>query len=132
MILLVRGLIVGTPIVSVDACPRTRPQTIWKQCPRETRSARLLTRATRLLLPMKATFQIVLKRRDLGQLLDGLRIRAEAWGKTADYLEFGFGPDDSFICEECSDTYEARCIARHYETIIAEIEAQAKKQGGRS
>ena len=40
MILLVRGLIVGSRLVSVDACPGTRPQTIWKQCPRETRSER--------------------------------------------------------------------------------------------
>jgi len=80
---------------------------------------------------MKDTFQIILKRRDLGQLLDGLRIRAEAWEKTADYLESGFSPDDYFICEECSDSHEARCIARHYETIIGAIEDQVKKQGGR-
>ena len=80
---------------------------------------------------MKDTFQIILKRRDLGQLLDGLRIRAEAWEKTADYLESGFSPDDYFICEECSDSHEARCIARHYEPIIGAIEDQVKKQGGR-
>jgi hypothetical protein len=80
---------------------------------------------------MKDTFQIILKRGDLGQLLDGLRLRSEAWEKTADYWEFGFSPDDCFICEECSDPYEARCIARYYDTIIAEIEAQVKEQGGR-
>ena len=48
---------------------------------------------------MKDTFQIILKRGDLGQLLDGLRLRSEAWEKTADYWEFGFSPDDCFICE---------------------------------
>lgn len=79
---------------------------------------------------MKDHFKIVLHRHDLGQLLDGLRIRAEAWGNTADYLESGFNGDDSFICEECSDPHEARRIAQHYEKIITRIEAQVEKQGG--
>lgn len=73
---------------------------------------------------------IVLSTDDLGQLLDGLRIRAESWAKTADYLESGFNPDDTFICEECSDPHEARRIAQHYEKIITSIEAQVEKQGG--
>jgi len=79
---------------------------------------------------MKKHLQIVLNQHDLGQLLDGLRIRAEAWSKTADYLDSGFNTEDSFICEECSDPHEARRIARHYEMIITGIEAQVTNQGG--
>jgi hypothetical protein len=79
---------------------------------------------------LNRSLQIVLSENDLGQLLDGLRIRAEAWSKTADYLESGFNPDDSFICEECSGPHEARTIAEHYERIITEIEKQVANQGG--
>jgi hypothetical protein len=79
---------------------------------------------------MKNEIQITLNQHDLGQLLDGLRLRAEAWSKTADYLESGFNPDDSFICEECSDPHEARQIAQHYERIIASVKAQVATQGG--
>ena len=67
---------------------------------------------------------------DVGQLLDGLRLRAEAWTKTADYHESGFNSDDAFVCEECSDPHEARRIAQHYEKIITSLEAQVEKQGG--
>lgn len=79
---------------------------------------------------MKDQLQITLNRNDLGQLLDGLQIRAAPWGKTADYLESGFSSDDSFICEECGDSQEARRIAQHYAMIITNIEAQVAKQGG--
>lgn len=74
-------------------------------------------------------FRLTLNADDVGQLLDGLRLRAEAWTKTTDYLESGFNPDDTFICEECSDPREARQIAQHYERIIAEIEQQIEDQG---
>lgn len=67
---------------------------------------------------------------DLGQLLDGLRLRAEAWQKTAEYLVSGCVSDDSFICEECSDATEASAIAWHYTKIIAQIERQVEKQSG--
>ncbi len=79
---------------------------------------------------MQSRFLISLCSHDLGQLLDGLRLRAEAWTKTADYLESGFNPDDAFICEECSDPHEARRIAQHYEKIITNIETQVEEQGG--
>ena len=75
-------------------------------------------------------FQITLSSHDLGQLLDGLRIRAEAWAKTADFLESGFSGDEAFICEECSDFCEARRIAQHYENIIHAVETQVAEQGG--
>lgn len=73
--------------------------------------------------------QIILSSNDLGQLLDGLRVRCEAWAKTADYLESGFNLDDAFICEECRDAREARRLAQHYERIIAQIEHQVIQQG---
>ncbi len=79
---------------------------------------------------MKDHIQITLNQHDLGQLLDGLRIRAEAWSKTAEYFESGFNADDAFICEECSDPHEARRIAQHYGKIITNIESQVAKQGG--
>jgi hypothetical protein len=73
-------------------------------------------------------FQFTLEANDVGQLLDGLRLRAESWAKTADYLDSGFNPDDTFICVECRDAHEARCIAQHYERIIHQLEAQIARQ----
>ncbi len=67
---------------------------------------------------------------DVGQLLDGLRLRAEAWRKTAEYLESGYVGDDAFICEECDSDYEATCVAQHYEKIVTSIESQVVEQGG--
>lgn len=71
-------------------------------------------------------FTLTLNDDDVGQLLDGLRLRVEAWTRTADYLESGFNPDEAFICEECSDPREARYIAQHYRRIVTEIERQIK------
>jgi len=79
---------------------------------------------------MKKSFQIRLENNDLGQLLEGLRIRLDAWRKTAEYLELGYIADDSFICEECSDPHEAKSIAQHYDRIITQIEEQVRNQGG--
>jgi hypothetical protein len=75
-------------------------------------------------------FTILLSGQDLGQLLDGLRARAEAWAQTGEYLETGYTADDSFVCEECSDPTEAKSIAAHYQRIITQIEQQVRKQGG--
>jgi hypothetical protein len=77
---------------------------------------------------MGNTFQIALDDFDVGQLLDGLSIRAEAWRKTADYMDTGESPEAFFACEECSDAVEARKIAEHYERIIANIETQIELQ----
>ncbi len=57
-------------------------------------------------------------------------MRAEAWEKTAIYLESGYSSDDSLICEECSDATEARNLARHYRAIISKVEKQVREQGG--
>ena len=63
---------------------------------------------------------------DIGQILDGLRCRADSWRETADYLESGEASRIDFIAEECSDADEAQSIAGTYERIIREIETQIK------
>jgi hypothetical protein len=79
---------------------------------------------------MGKTFRITIDSLDLGQLLDGLRVRAEAWRNTAKYLETGELPDEFFICEECRDAEEATTIADHYDKIISLIQRQIEEQGG--
>ena len=64
---------------------------------------------------------------DLGQLIDGLEARADAWRLTAVYLETGEAPD-GFVIEECSDAEEARRIAEHYQRILASLLAQKAAQ----
>jgi hypothetical protein len=76
---------------------------------------------------MKKTYRIELDDFDLGQVLDGLEIRAEAWEKTADYHRSGESPPD-FIVEECKDAEEADTIASHYRTIIAKVRRQREEQ----
>jgi hypothetical protein len=79
---------------------------------------------------MGKRLEITLDSVDLGQLLEGLRARAESWQKTADLLESGYISDDSFICEECSDAGEAIQVAEHYRRIVVSVERQVEEQGG--
>lgn len=81
---------------------------------------------------MGTTYTIRFEANDLGQLLEGLRSRAEAWHDTAEYLESGYSPRDDFIIEECSDSEEASAISGHYDRIIASIEEQMNAQGATS
>ena len=76
---------------------------------------------------MSKTYRIELNDLDLGQLLDGLETRAEAWEKTANYHRRGESPPD-FIVEECNDAHEADGIASHYRSIIAKIRKQREEQ----
>ena len=76
---------------------------------------------------MNKIYRIQISARDLGQLLDGLEARAEAWEKTADYHRTGDSPPD-FIVEECNDADEADSIANHYRSIIAKIQKQKEDQ----
>lgn len=76
---------------------------------------------------MAKTYTIELSDPDLGQLLDGLSVRAEQWEKTALYHRTGEAPAD-FLVEECRDAEEAERIARHYRAIIANIHAQQEAQ----
>ncbi len=76
---------------------------------------------------MSKTYLIRLDENDLGQLLDGLEARAEAWEKTAHYHRTGESPAD-LIVEECTDEDEADRIAAHYRSIISKILEQRKAQ----
>ena len=76
---------------------------------------------------MQKIYRIKLDAHDLGQLLDGLEARAEAWEKTAEYHRTGQSPPD-FLVEECNDAYEADRIANHYRSIIAKIWKQREEQ----
>ena len=76
---------------------------------------------------MARTYHIELDELDLGQLLDGLEVRADAWEKTACYHQTGAAPPD-FIVEECNDAEEAEQIANHYRSIISKIEKQRDAQ----
>jgi len=78
---------------------------------------------------MRKSYTIELDSLDLGQLLDGLEIRAEAWEKTAHYLRTGTLPDDAFfIVEECSKPEEADDIAKHYRSVAGKIRQQMEAQ----
>lgn len=76
---------------------------------------------------MTRTYCIELDGLDLGQLLDGLDVRADAWEKTACYHRTGSVPPD-FIVEDCSSAGEAEEIANHYRSIISKIVMQMNAQ----
>ncbi len=76
---------------------------------------------------MPKKYRIELDELDLGQLLDGLEARADAWEKTADFHRTGESPAD-FIVEECNGADEADKIAAHYRSIIAQIIEQREAQ----
>ena len=75
---------------------------------------------------MRKTYRIELDSFDLGQLLDGLEARADAWEKTAQYHRTGESSDS--VIEECRDANEAEGIAAHYRSIIARIQKQQVEQ----
>jgi hypothetical protein len=82
---------------------------------------------------MAKNYRIELDDLDLGQLLDGLEIRAESWEKTADFLRIGEEPDgEFFLIEECSDEEEADGIAGHFRSIIGEIRKQMERSRNES
>jgi hypothetical protein len=69
---------------------------------------------------------------DLGQLMDGVEVRARAWRDTATYLRTGEAPSADFVMEECRDAEEAERLAAHYERILDRILAQQKEQDART
>ena len=73
-------------------------------------------------------FRIELESLDLGQVVDGLEVRAKQWEDTARWMRNGESPDEFFMPEECRDAEEAEKIARHYRSIIAEIGKQQDEQ----
>ena len=74
-----------------------------------------------------ATYRIQLDSLDLGQLLDGIELRAESWERTAEYLRSGY-VDGDYIVEECSKPEEADGIAAHYRSLIRSIRQQMEAQ----
>ena len=78
-------------------------------------------------MPQDKEYVIRLSGLDLGQLIDGLEARADAWRLTALYLATGEAPD-GFVIEECSDAEEARRIAEHYKRIIGTVVEQRERQ----
>jgi len=78
---------------------------------------------------MAKHYKIELGADDLGQLLDGLEIRAESWKRTADYLRTGEMLDrELFLIEDCSDGEEADGLAARYQAIIKNIKGQMEAQ----
>ena len=73
-------------------------------------------------------YVIRLKAFDLGQLIDGLEARADAWRNTANYITTGEAPTDDFLAEECRDAEEAERLAEHYDRIIATLIKQQAEQ----
>ncbi len=66
---------------------------------------------------------------DLGQLIDGLEVRADAWRNTAKHMTTGEASKDEFLAEECRDAEEAERLAEHYDRIIATLMKQQAEQG---
>jgi len=74
---------------------------------------------------MAKRYQIELDGHDLGQVLDGLEVRAESWRRTAEFLSTGEMPEgELFIIEDCSDAEEAEELAARYGEIIKKIHGQ--------
>ncbi|MFO1486914.1 MAG: hypothetical protein U1F65_00410 [Verrucomicrobiota bacterium] len=73
---------------------------------------------------MKTTYLIRLEENDLGQILDGLKVREESWRNTAEYFRSGSHPDGYFSIEECSGEHEANQLALFYARIIRSLERQ--------
>ncbi len=75
-------------------------------------------------------FVIRLSGLDLGQVIDGLEARAEAWRQTATFLETGEAPD-GVVIEECSDAEEAHGLAENYRRILRSLMQQQTEQRDR-
>ena len=74
---------------------------------------------------MGRDYIITLSENEVGQVLDGLIIRAENWERTADFLRTGTMPgEEIFTIVECSDPAEGDAIASQYRLIINKIESQ--------
>ena len=76
---------------------------------------------------MPITYQISLDDLEVGQIIDGLEVRAESWERTAEYLRTQKMPGgEFFVVEECSKPEEADAIANTYRSIIAKIRGQTE------
>ena len=64
-----------------------------------------------------------LDRNDVGQILDGLVCRLEAWQVTQQWFEDGYLEEDQQI-EECDDFEEAQRMVKTYERLIQIVREQ--------
>ncbi|WP_264501063.1 hypothetical protein [Luteolibacter flavescens] len=62
----------------------------------------------------------------VGQILDALEVRRDAWEKTSAWFHGKLG-DPTFLIEECDDAEEADGIAAYYREIEGEIRAQLER-----
>ena len=77
---------------------------------------------------MPTNYQITLDDLEVGQIIDGLEIRAESWERTAEYLRTQKMPDGEFFAiEECSKPEEADSIANIYRSIVSKIRSQTEE-----
>ena len=65
---------------------------------------------------------------DLGQMLDGLEVRARSWRDTATFLQTGVVSSLDFLAEECWNAAEAMQLAKHYEHIVTRLREQRAQQ----
>jgi|GEM_PF-373322 len=77
---------------------------------------------------MQKQIHLLLGDLEIGQMLDGLEIREEAWRNTAKFLDTDEPPTEFFLPEECSNSAEAENIAKIYRAIIEKIRKQLKVQ----
>lgn len=75
-----------------------------------------------------ADVTITLDRDDLGQIIDGLTARMEAYQKTAEYLDGSFDDDGTFVVEDVRDAAEAKRIAGTYQRILSNLASQIGRQ----
>ena len=73
------------------------------------------------------TFRIALSEVDLGQIIDGLEVRVDAWESAAEYHRTG-KPPSGVVVEQCDNAEEAAANAVHYRSIIAAIMRQREEQ----
>ena len=77
---------------------------------------------------MRKILTINFERNDLGQVIDALHCRLEAYENTALYLDQLYTGDEVFLIEEVNSSNEAREIAANYRRIINDLKSQRAKE----
>ena len=77
---------------------------------------------------MERRYTIELSESEIGQLIDGLCVRRDAWQGTFQYLDKGELPSPDFIIEEVDNAEEAETLMLAYEDLIETIQEQVSRQ----
>lgn len=77
---------------------------------------------------MPAKLHLTLDPVDACELLAGIRITADSWQRTAEYLMTDYLSEDEFCIEACSDHNEAQTTARRLNALAQDIERQIQNQ----